>query len=215
LRSSVLLGWDESMRRILLTSSQPQEGKTTISLNLACSLAQLGRRVVLIDADMRRPDCARQLGVEPGKGLSEYLQGEAELDEAVRPTAVPGLSLLASGASTRAAADLLYSPRLAIALRELGERYDHVVIDSPPSLGLSDARTIGRMVEGVVLVVSDKTDRNGLARTKQTFDEAGVRLLGFVMNRVSLDGPDYGHYGYGYYYTSSNEPKRSSSRRAA
>jgi len=171
--------------------------------------------VVLIDADMRRPDCARQPGVEPGKGLSEYLQGEAELDEAVRPTAVPGLSLLASGASTRAAADLLYSPRLAIALRELGERYDHVVIDSPPSLGLSDARTIGRMVEGVVLVVSDKTDRNGLARTKQTFDEAGVRLLGFVMNRVSLDGPDYGHYGYGYYYTSSNEPKRSSSRRAA
>ncbi|MEZ5396084.1 MAG: exopolysaccharide transport family protein [Bryobacterales bacterium] len=69
LRSSVLLGWDESMRRILLTSSQPQEGKTTISLNLACSLAQLGRRVVLIDADMRRPDCARQLDVEPGKGL--------------------------------------------------------------------------------------------------------------------------------------------------
>ena len=220
LRSSVLLGWDESMRRILLTSSQPQEGKTTISLNLACSLAQLGRRVVLIDADMRRPDCASQLGVEPGQGLSEYLQGLAELDETIRGTAVPGLSLLSSGASTRAAADLLYSPRLAIALRELGERYDHVVIDSPPSLGLSDARTIGRMVEGVVLVISDKTDRGGLARTKQTFDEAGVRLLGFVMNRVSLHGLDYGHYGYGYYYGSAGDPqklgrKRSSPGRAA
>ena len=99
------------MRRILLTSSQPQEGKTTISLNLACSLAQLGRRVVLIDADMRRPDCARQLGVESGKGLSEYLQGMAELDEAIKPTAVPGLSLLSSGASTRAAADLLYEEK--------------------------------------------------------------------------------------------------------
>ena len=75
------------------------------------------------------------------------------------------------------------------------------------------------MVEGVVLVVSDKTDRNGLARTKQTFDEAGVRLLGFVMNRVNLDGPDYGHYGYGYYYASSAGEKtggrRSSPRRAA
>ena len=214
LRSSVLLGWDESMRRILLTSAQPQEGKTTISLNLACSLAQLGRRVVLIDADMRRPDCARQLAVEPGKGLSEYLQGEAELDEVIQQTAVPGLSLLSSGASTRTAADLLYSPRLAIALRELGERYDHVVIDSPPSLGLSDARTIGRMVEGVVLVVSDKTDRGGLARTKQTFDEAGVRLLGFVMNRVNLEGPDYGHYGYGYYYTptGAGETKRGGRR---
>ena len=214
LRSSVLLGWDESMRRILLTSSQPQEGKTTISLNLACSLAQLGRRVVLVDADMRRPDCARQLGIEPGKGLSEYLQGETELDEAIRQTVVPGLSLLSSGASTRTAADLLYSPRLAVALRELGERYDHVVIDSPPSLGLSDARTIGRMVEGVVLVISDKTDRGGLSRTKQTFDEAGVRLLGFVMNRVNLDGPDYGQYGYGYYYTTtpSGETKKGGRR---
>jgi capsular exopolysaccharide synthesis family protein len=216
LRSSLLLGWDDSMRRILLTSSQPQEGKTTISLNLACSLAQLGRRVVLVDADMRRPDCARQLGVESGQGLSEYLQGLAELDEAIRETSVPGLSLLSSGASTRVAADLLYSPRLAIALRELGERYDHVVIDSPPSLGLSDARTIGRMVEGVILVVSDRTESAGLSRTKQTFDEAGVRLLGFVMNRVSLHG-DYGNYGY--YYASSGDErpsrKRSSSRRAA
>ena len=75
LRSSILLGCDDSMRRILVTSSQPQEGKTTVSLNLACSLAQLGRDVLLVDADLRRPNCARQLGIKSGRGLTDYLQG--------------------------------------------------------------------------------------------------------------------------------------------
>jgi len=202
LRSSVLLGLDDSMKRILLTSSQPQEGKTTLSLNLACSLAQLGRSVLVIDADMRRPDCDRQLGIDADHGLSEYLRGEIELDEVIHPTAVPGLSLLPSGRSTSTASDLLYSPRLAAMLAEVGERYDHVVVDSPPSLALSDARTMARLVEGVILVVSDKTERGSLTRTKQSFDDAGVSFLGFVMNRVNLNYLDYGHYrNYGYYYS--------------
>ena len=218
LRSSVLLGWDESMKRILLTSSQPQEGKTTLSLNLACSLAQLGRSVLVIDADMRRPDCSRQLGIEPGKGLSELLRGQAELDDSIRPTKIPGLSLLPSGESTSSASDLLYSPRLPAMLMEVGERFDHVIVDSPPSLALSDARTISRLVEGVVLVVSDKTERGSLSRVKQTLDEAGAPFLGFVMNRVNLDNLDYGHYrNYGYYYSYSDdaERKKRRSRKAA
>lgn len=215
LRSSVLLGLDDSMKRILLTSAQPQEGKTTLSLNLACSLAQLGRSVLVIDADMRRPDCDRQLGVEAETGLSEYLRGEVALDGLIQPTAVPGLSLLPSGRSTSTASDLLYSPRLPGLLSEMGERYDHVVVDSPPSLALSDARTIARLVEGVILVVSDKTERGSLIRTKQSFDDAGVPFLGFVMNRVNLDYLDYGHYrNYGYYYSyaETGERKRKGGR---
>jgi capsular exopolysaccharide synthesis family protein len=206
LRSSVLLGWGEATRRILLTSAQPQEGKTTLSLNLACSLAQLGRKVLLIDADMRRPDCHRQLGVNQSPGLSEYLQGLAEMDQAVAATDIPGLSVVASGKPVRAASDLLYSPRLQSLLDKAAERFEHVVIDSPPSLALSDARTIGRYVESVVLVVSDKTDRNALLRTKQTFDDAGIGFLGFVMNRISLGNLDYGYYrDYGYSYASDIE----------
>ena len=214
LRSSVLLGWDDSMRRILLTSSQPQEGKTTLSLNLACSLAQLGRKVLVIDADMRRPDCARQLGVVPKAGLSEYLQGLAELDDVILQTAIPGLCLIPAGKSTSVASDLLYSPRLAAMLDRVGEQYDHVVIDSPPSLVLSDARTISRLVEGVIMVVSDKTERGSLVRTKQMFDDAGVNFLGFVMNRVNLNHLDYGYYrDYGYYYSYSSQPEESGKSR--
>jgi capsular exopolysaccharide synthesis family protein len=210
LRSSVLLGWGEATRRILLTSAQPQEGKTTLSLNLACSLAQLGRTVLLIDADMRRPDCHRQLGINQSPGLSEYLQGWAEIDHVVAVTDIPGLSVVASGKPVRAASDLLYSPRLESLLHQAAERFEHVVIDSPPSLALSDARTIGRYVESVVLVVSDKTDRNALLRTKQSFDDAGIGFLGFVMNRISLGNLDYGYYrDYGYSYASNtDEAKR-------
>ena len=206
LRSSVLLGLDESMRRILVTSSQPQEGKTTVSLNLACSLAQLKRRVLVIDADMRRPNCAKQLNVEADSGLTDYLQGRAEIEQVITRTRIDGLWLAAAGHSNEVASDLLYSPRLATLLREAGNRFDHIVIDSPPSLVLSDARTISRMVEGVIMVVSDSTESGALMRTKQTFDEAGVHFLGFVMNRVDLDNLDYGYYrDYGYYYPYSDE----------
>jgi capsular exopolysaccharide synthesis family protein len=209
LRSSVLLGWGEAMRRILRTSAQPQEGKTTLSLNLACSLAQLGRNVLLIDADMRRPDCHRHLGINQTPGLSEYLQGLVEMDQVVTATDIPGLSVVASGKSVRAASDLLYSPRLESLFQEASERFEHVVIDSPPSLALSDARTIGRFVESVVLVVSDKTDRNALLRTKQSFDDAGIGFLGFVMNRISLGNLDYGYYrDYGYSYASDVDETR-------
>jgi capsular exopolysaccharide synthesis family protein len=205
LRSSVLLGWDESMRRILVTSSQPEEGKTSVSLNLACSLAQLGRQVLVVDADMRRPNCARQLGVQTETGLTDYLQGMSDLDQVIVSTKIEGLSLVPAGRSSLVASDLLYSPRLSTLLREAGRRFQHVVVDSPPSLVLSDARTISRLVEGVILVVSDATERGSLLRTKQTFDEAGVHFLGFVMNRVDLNNLDYGYYrDYGYYYSYSD-----------
>ncbi|MEX2301586.1 MAG: polysaccharide biosynthesis tyrosine autokinase [Bryobacterales bacterium] len=201
LRSSILLGWEGGLRRLLITSAQPQEGKTTVSLNLACSLAQLGRNVLLIDADMRRPNCARQLGVKATHGLSAYLRGAVDFDSLLAATPINHLSLIHAGSAEAFASDLLCSPRLAELLDEAARRFDHVVIDSPPSLVLSDARTISRLVEGVILVVSDETDRGALLRTKQTFDDAGVRLVGFVMNRVDLADLDYGYYRhYGYYY---------------
>jgi capsular exopolysaccharide synthesis family protein len=199
LRSAVLLDCEPSQRRILVTSSQPEEGKTTVSLNLACSLAQLGRRVLLVDADLRRPNCARQLGIRPRQTLSDYLQGHAEVDDVILETSVPGLSLVAGGCSPNVASDLISSPRLASLLARTAERYDHVIIDSPPSLALSDARVMARLVESVILVVSGTTERAALLRTKQAFDQAGVRLLGFVMNRVDLSHPHYDYYrAYGY-----------------
>ena len=206
LRSSVLLGWDESMRRLLVTSPQPRDGKTTICLHLAWSLAQLGRRVLLIDADMRKPNCARQLGIDHPHGLSEYLEGRVERDQVMVATSVENLWCVPAGRPHAGASDLLYSPRLAALFYETGAGFDHVIIDSPPSLALSDARTIARLVEGVLLVVSDATERASLERTKQAFDDARVRFLGFVMNRVDLNNLDYGNYReYGYHYYTNRE----------
>jgi capsular exopolysaccharide synthesis family protein len=201
LRSSVLLGWEDSMRRLLVTSPQPRDGKTTISLHLAWSLAQLGRRVLLVDADLRKPNCARQLGLDSPYGLSEYLEGRARREDVIVVTAVESLWCVPAGRPRDDAGDLLYSPRLGELLFQAGADYDHVIIDSPPSLALSDARTIARLAEGVLLVVSDATERRSLERAKQALDDAGVRFLGFVMNRVNLNDLEYGYYrDYGYHY---------------
>ncbi len=211
LRSSVLLAWDEPMRRLLVTSPQPRDGKTTICLHLAWSLAQLGRRVLLIDADMRKPNCARQLGLDHPRGLSDYLEGRAARDEIVVRTSIDHLWCVPAGRPHAEAGDLLYSARLTDLLYEVGEQFDHVVIDSPPSLALSDARTLARLAEGALLVVSDTTERASLRRTKQALDDAGVRFLGFVLNRVDLSDPAYGYYrqyGYNYYQERSGPARR-------
>jgi Mrp family chromosome partitioning ATPase len=123
------------------------------------------------------------------------------LDDVVSETPLQGVSLLPAGASARCASDLLWSPRLATLLERATQRYDHVVIDSPPALLLSDARTIAKLVEAVILVVSGETERGALLRTKQTVEGAGARLLGFVMNRFEPRALEYDYYrGYGYYY---------------
>jgi Mrp family chromosome partitioning ATPase len=117
------------------------------------------------------------------------------------PTGIENLWLIPAGQPRRQASDLLHSPRLAALLGEVGAHWDHVVIDSPPSLALSDARTVAQLVEGVILVVSDETLRASLQRTKQALDDARVRFLGFVMNRVNLNDLNYGYYReYGGYY---------------
>jgi capsular exopolysaccharide synthesis family protein len=173
----------------------------------------LGRRVLLIDADMRKPACAAQLGIKAEQGLSEYLEGDAGLADIIRQTPVENLALVPAGKPHDDASDLLYSPRLSELLQESGRRWDHVIIDSPPSLALSDARTISRLVEGVVLVVSDRTERASLLRTKQALDDSGVRFLGFVMNRADLNSLDYGYYrqyGYRYYEQEDPAPRRRS-----
>jgi len=216
LRGSVLLGREGSIQRILFTSAQPQEGKTTLSLNLACSLAQLGKRVLVIDADMRRPDCSRQLGIKANSGLREFLEEEVEADAIVYETALNNLWMIPAGKSTGVASDLLYSPRLRTLLNSMSEKFEHIVIDTPPSLVLSDARTIAPLADAVVMVVSDSTNRAALLRTTQIFSDTGIPFLGYVMNRVSLDTLDYGYYrDYGYEYAYGETRKERSESNAA
>jgi len=208
LRSSVLLSAPSHPPQcILLTSSQPGEGKTCTTLNLGVTLAQRGTRAVVVDADLRRPGISRALGLsEEARGLSGVLTGAHGLDEAlVQIDAVPALSVLPAGPHPPNPADLLSSPTMGQLLQELRKRFDHIVIDSPPCLAVTDATVLSSVVDGVILVVeSGSTDRAALMRTYQLIQNAGAKILGVVLNKIDLrrDGY-YGSYYSGRYYYNS------------
>jgi capsular exopolysaccharide synthesis family protein len=202
LRTSVLLSTAEQPPRVVLvTSSQPDEGKTSTSLNLAATLAQKGSRVLLVDADMRRPGLSKALSMPTGSGLSGILTGAYEYDETLLKR-VPGLDslyLLSSGPRAPNPAELLCSIKMEKLVQTLRQKFDHVIIDSPPILPITDATIISTLVDGVVMVVeSDKTSRAALNRACRVMEHSGGRILGTVFNKV--DTRRDGYYGYRYYH---------------
>jgi len=204
LRTSVLLSTaDRPPRALLVTSSQPGEGKTTISANLAISLAQLGRRVLLIDGDMRRPCIHRAFQVKEGAGLVSYLTGQRAWQEAVQTTRVPGLDVLVCGPIPPNPAELLSSDRMRLLIREVVGEYDFVVLDSPPLLNVADSRVLATLVEGVVLVVKGgATPRELVQRAQSNIRDVGAHVIGVVLNNLDVRADDYYYYryhSYGYY----------------
>jgi capsular exopolysaccharide synthesis family protein len=202
LRTSVLLSTAEQPPRvILITSSQPGEGKTSTSLNLAATLAQKGSRVLLVDADMRRPGLSKALNVPIGSGLSGILTGAYEYDETLLKRA-PGLEtlyLLSSGPRAPNPAELICSIKMEKLVQTLRQKFDHIIIDSPPILPITDATIISTLVDGVIMVVeSDKTSRAALNRACRVMEHSGGRILGTVFNKV--DTRRDGYYGYRYYH---------------
>lgn len=210
LRTSVLLSTAEQPPRVLLvTSAQPSEGKTSTSLNLAATLAQKGSRVLLVDADMRRPGLAKALNLTTGKGLSGILTGAYEYDETLLQK-VPGLDslyLLSSGPRPPNPAELLCSMKMEKLVLTLRQKFDHVIIDSPPILPITDSTIISTLVDGIIMVVeSDKTSRAALNRACRVMEHSGGRILGTVFNKVDVRRD--GYYGYRYYhgyYTGDSE----------
>ncbi|MCL6594787.1 MAG: polysaccharide biosynthesis tyrosine autokinase [Firmicutes bacterium] len=199
LRTSVLLSAaDRPPRTLLVTSALPGEGKTTISTNLAISLAQLGQRVLLIDGDMRRPSVhlAFELGRE--QGLSSYLSGRAEWMEVVQPTGVRGLDVLVCGPVPPKPAELLSGERMPALLEQAARQYHIVIVDSPPVLHVSDSRVLATLVEGVVLVVkAGATPRERAQRARAAIESVGGHLLGVVLNQLDARFDDA--YSYSYY----------------
>ncbi len=208
LRTSILLSTaPRPPQSILVTSSQPQEGKTSTSLNLAQSLAQRGGKVLIIDSDLRKPGIARVLGLQAAKGLSGVLTGAYSLDEALIYVEPPvNLWVLTSGPSPPNPAELLSSPAMEDLLKDLKSRFDYLVLDSPPLLAVTDATVLSAVVDGVVLVVeSGATPRNGLVRSFRMLQDAGGRVLGTVINKMDLRHDGYYGYSYrGYYGTDHN-----------
>ncbi|HEY3176819.1 MAG TPA: polysaccharide biosynthesis tyrosine autokinase [Candidatus Polarisedimenticolia bacterium] len=190
-------------KSLLVTSSQPREGKTSTALNLAITLSQLNKRVLLVDADLRRPRLHKALGLENGSGLSNVLSGGGELAGLVIPAGPPGLFLLPSGPIPPNPSELLDSPEFAKLTGTLAaaDTYDHVIYDSPPVLSVADAAIIAGRMDGVILVVqAGFTSRDAVARAAEKLRVVKARLLGALLNKVDLftQGGYYRSY-YAYY----------------
>ena len=197
-------------RRILaVTSSMPSEGKTTIISNLAIALAEINRRVLIIDADMRRPRLHKILDVANTWGLSDLLQEQTSIEDypketLTRNTNIPNLSLLVSGPRAVSIPSILHSNRAAQLLERLKREFDVVLIDCPPMLHLADARVLGRLADGVVLVIrAGKTSQEAAASAVQRFNEDGTHVLGTILNDWNPKNAGRGYEYYpSYYYTS-------------
>jgi succinoglycan biosynthesis transport protein ExoP len=187
---------------ILVTSALPREGKTTAAANLAVTLAQLGDRTLLIDADLRKPGIGRLLNMNGGKyaGLSSYLAGVSSLDlVTVQHPSVPNLSAIPTGPLPPNPADLLSSHRLADAIAQLRDKFKFIVIDTPPVMAATDAVILSVQADGVLLVVrSGETPKEAFTRTRDLLVSVKCRLLGVVLNAVNSHAPDY-YYSYRYY----------------
>jgi succinoglycan biosynthesis transport protein ExoP len=197
LRTSLLLtSLGAPPKVILITSALPQEGKTTTSLNTAIVLAQKGSRVLLIDADMRRPSVHKALGMGPRTGLSNVLTGNAQLHNAiVRSTLIPTLYILTAGTPPPNPAELLASANMRDVLNELREQYDHIVIDTPPTLSVTDAVIVSTSADSVVLVIrSGQTTRQALRRARDLLVRVNARIAGVLLNAADLKSADYYYY---------------------
>jgi exopolysaccharide transport family protein len=197
LRTSLLLSHlGAPPKVILITSARPQEGKTTTSINVAIVLAQKGVRVLLIDADLRRPSVHKTLGMGPRSGLSNVLTGTATLEQTItRSPMLPNLSILAAGTPPPNPAELLASTQMKDMLDDLREQYDHVVIDTPPTLSVTDAVVLSPRVDSVVLVIrSGQTTKQALRRARDILMQVNARVTGVLLNAVDLSSPDYYYY---------------------
>lgn len=188
----------------VLTSSAPAEGKSTVATNLAMALAESRRRVLLVDADMRKPRLHSIFGLENGRGLRDLLESPEPLPPGglkafIRPTGIPGLDLLVSGDPGPSISELLYSPRLAELIAECRASYDTVLFDTPPMLQMPDARLLGRVSDGVILVVrAGATMRDAAQAACQRLREDQTTIIGALLN--GWDVKNRGGYGYGNSY---------------
>jgi succinoglycan biosynthesis transport protein ExoP len=197
------IGNESECKTLVVTSSVPGEGKSTTSINLAVSMADAGARVILIDADLRRPSIANYTGVEGRAGLTSILIGRAELEDVTQPWRDTSLTILPSGPVPPNPSELLGSSAMAELLTELKSSYDVVLLDTPPLLPVTDATILTKMVGGALVVVgADRLHRGQLQESLGNLETAGAHVYGMVVNKVAKrDANAYG-YGYGYGYTS-------------
>lgn len=184
---------------VLFTSSEPSEGKSTVSNNMAVTWANQGTKVVLVDADLRRPTVHKSFSVHNLAGLTNYLSQTMDLSEVIQPTIVENLDVITSGPVPPNPAELLGSDRVQLLMDELNEKYDLIIFDAPPVNTVTDSQLLAARTDGTILVVPQGiADKNGVRRAKQLLETVHANILGAVMNRVTAQKSE-GYYGGSYY----------------
>lgn len=198
----------KEIRSVLVTSPSAGEGKTATTANLAVVLAQAGRRVIVISADLRRPTLETYFGVESRNGLSELLASSIEYKSFIKDPGVPNLRLITSGTAPPNPAELLTSPRLGALVQALEDECDLVLFDSPPILAVTDAGIIAAQVGGTILVTDSDTHRSAATQAREEVERAGGVIIGGVVNRSDRFSSPYSYYGHyrGYYPARAASP---------
>jgi succinoglycan biosynthesis transport protein ExoP len=192
-------------RSILVSSPEPGDGKTTLICNLAIAMAQSGKRILLVDADLRRPNVHNLFRVAQEIGLSESLQGEIDVLNAVRPTVIQGLSLLTAGTLPTNPAEVLSSPRLREILATVRDEFDYVLVDAPPLLAVSDPCILAQHTDGLLIVTRiNKNTRSAAVRVREIIASQEIRVLGAVANGAVQGQGSTGYSYYGEYLTGEN-----------
>lgn len=192
---------DKPFRRMLVTSSGPQEGKSTTVINLAIAMAQSGSKVLIVDTDMRRPRLHKAFGVPNDVGVSSLVVGEGRIEDAIKTTDVPGVYVLPCGPVPPNPAELQHTRAFSELLEELSRRFDKVILDSPPVGAVADAVVLATQVDGVVVVLkAGQTNADVALRTVRTLRDVKANIYGGILNDVNLKHSKYGDYYYGYAY---------------
>jgi receptor protein-tyrosine kinase len=200
------LSVDHPPRLIVITSSVPNEGKSTTSINVALAIAEAGSNVLLVDGDMRRPSLNKYLDIVGSVGFSTVLSGGASLDEALQESRFPRLTVLAAGAAPPNPSELLGSLAAKKTLDELRTRFDYVIVDSPPLLAVTDSAILAAEADGALLLVrAEKTKRDQIAHAVGMLHDVGATLLGTVLTMAMPRGSVAYRYNYYYQYGSYGE----------
>ncbi|RJP28089.1 MAG: polysaccharide biosynthesis tyrosine autokinase [Candidatus Omnitrophota bacterium] len=209
IRTSIIFSTpeDRPLKTLLITSASPQEGKTTVAINLAIVFAKSNEKVLLIEADMRRPRISESLGVKAQSGLSNLLTGNKGVDDVVNQTSVPNLYFISSGPKPPNPAELLTSVKTRNLLNELRERFDRIIIDSPPVISVADTAILANIVDGVIDVIrAGFLNIELILRGRQRLYEAKARIIGVILNNVNVKSED-SYYYYHYYYADDKAKK--------
>ncbi|APM40306.1 CpsD/CapB family tyrosine-protein kinase [Clostridium kluyveri] len=204
--------FDKKIQTIMLTSSGPGEGKSTTCSNLAVVMAESGASTILVDCDQRKPRLHKIFFVSNDKGLSDVLVGKVEFEEAVKKTQIENLKLLTSGTIPPNPSELMASKKMENFLESLKDKFDYIIMDTPPVVAVTDAQLLSRYADGCILIAaSSQVEREAAIRAKELLLKVNANILGVVLNKLEIK--EKGYYGYYYQYYYGEDGKSSSSKK--